>query len=54
MMKPFFSNKNNPVKKITLIEYDAIITDDKKTKETFNIYFSDGAKNLEIREGISN
>ena len=48
-MKHFFSDKNNPVIKLTRIENDATITDDTKIAETFNKYFSDGIKNVEIR-----
>jgi len=47
-IKPFFSNKSSTPKKITLIENEEIIDDDKEISETFNKYFSNIIKNLNL------
>ena len=52
-MKPLFSEKNNPGGKITLIENDTIISDDTKVANTFNDYFTNIVKNLNIQESIT-
>ena len=52
-VKPLFSEKNNPGGKITLIENDTIISDDTKVANTFNDYFTNIVKNLNIQESIT-
>lgn len=39
-VKPFFSDKSNSDKNITLIEGDTIISTEKKVAETLNNFFS--------------
>ena len=48
-MKPFFSDKTNKGKKITLIEGDEIISNDVDVAETMNEFFSNVVSNLSIK-----
>ena len=48
-VKPLLSGGNG-VKKITLIENDEIISDDKEIAETFNDYFVKAVSTLELKE----
>ena len=48
-MKPFFSNKHSSNEKIILIEKEQIISKD-KVAQTFNNYFSNAVKLLELEE----
>ena len=47
-IKPFLSDKGQSSNKITLIESEAIITDDEKVAKTLNSFFSDAPGNLDI------
>ena len=47
-IKPFFSDKHNMHKKITLIDGDEIISDDAKVTEKMNNFFSDAVSKLNI------
>ena len=49
-MKPFFSEKDNISKKITLIEGDDIITNNHEVAELLNSFFSNIVKNLDITD----
>ena len=48
--KPLFSEKNNPGGKITLVENGSIISDDTNVANTFNDYFTNVVKTLNIQE----
>ena len=48
-VKPLFTEKAVSTDSITLIENDVIINDDLKLAETFNEFFSNAVKNLNIR-----
>ena len=48
VVKPLFTNSNKTNMKITLVENDQIILDDKKTVEIFNDYFVNITKGLDI------
>ena len=52
-IKPLFSEKNNPGGKITLIENGTIISEDIKVANTFNDYFTNVVKTLNIQESIT-
>lgn len=52
-IKPLFSEKNNPGGKITLIESGTIISEDIKVANTFNDYFTNVVKTLNIQESIT-
>ena len=47
-VKPFFSDKNKSVNKITLIENGTIIDDDNNVAETFNEFFSNVVERMHI------
>ena len=49
-VKPLFSNYNGGSKKITLIENNEIISNDEEIAKTFNKYFEDSVKSLNIKE----
>ena len=49
-IKPFFSNGSSKSSKITLVEDDEIITEDKKIAEKFNDYFIDAVSALDIQK----
>ena len=46
--KPFFSDKGMTKAKITLIDNNEIISDDKKVAESLNTFFESAVKNLQI------
>ena len=48
-VKPFFSDKSNRSKSITLIDGENIISNEKKVAETMNSFFSNAVKNLKIK-----
>ena len=48
-VKPLFSGGNG-VQKITLVENDEVITDDKKIAETFNDFFVNAVSTLDLKE----
>ena len=48
-VKPFFSEKSNTGKNITLIDGDNIFSTEKQMAETMNIFFSNAVKSLEIK-----
>ena len=48
-VKPLLSGGNG-VKKITLVEDDEVITDDKEIAETFNKFFINAVSNLDLKE----
>lgn len=52
VMKPICTGKSNIKSKITLIEKDEIISDDKKIAEILNDNFVDAVKNLGIEKSI--
>ena len=53
-VKPCFSEKNTSSKRITLVEQDNIITDEKPLAEMFNAFFSIGTRYNKTRsEGNS-
>ena len=47
-MKPFFSDKGQSSKQITLIEGEKIVSKDKKIAELMNDYFANTISNLRI------
>ena len=47
-MKPFFSDKGFDSTGITLIENDEILSDDKAVADTFNDFFANAAKSLNL------
>ena len=49
-IKPLFSNGSSKSSKITLVEDDEIITEDKKIAEKFNDYFIDAVSALDIQK----
>ena len=49
-MKPFFSNSGKGVQKITLVEKDEVIADDKKVADKFNDFFIKAVSSLELQE----
>ena len=48
-MKPFFSDKQNTCKRITLIEKDKIISNDGEVAEIMNEFFSIAVSKLDIK-----
>ena len=54
-VKPCFSDKSTKDEKITLLENDDIISDDKAIADTFNLFFGNIVENLNIKpiDGIS-
>ena len=48
-VKPYFSNKGSSSNKITLVENDAIITNDKVISKTMNKFFIDATKKLTLK-----
>ena len=51
-MKPFLSDKTECKPKISLVNGNYIITEDKELAETFNTFFKDAVNNLNIQENI--
>ena len=49
-VRPFLSNKGNVHKKITLIEGENIISQDKEVAEKLNNFFENAVKSLDIKE----
>ena len=49
-IKPLFSNGSSKTGKITLVENEEIITEDKEIAETFNKFFIDAVSSLGIQE----
>ena len=49
-VKPLFSNYGGGSQKITLVQDDKIISDDKEVAETFNKYFINSVNSLDIAE----
>ena len=47
-VKPFFSDKKTSSEDITLFDNNDIISDDFKIAETFNIFFTNAVRNLNI------
>ena len=47
-MKPFFSNKDAGSSYITLMENEAIVSEDHQVAETFNKFFSDAVRPLNV------
>ena len=47
-MKPFFAEKNNPTKHITLIEGDDIVSEDFKVAEVMNDVFATTQKRCSL------
>ena len=47
-MKPFFSSKVGDNEKITLIEGDKVVSEDREVAETFKSYFETIVENLGI------
>ena len=47
-IKPLFSEKHFSNNKIILVDEGEIISDNQKVAETFNIYFANAVKNLDI------
>ena len=47
-IKPFFSEKTHRNEKITLVDKEKIISDDSNVADTFNTYFSNAVKDLNI------
>ena len=49
-VNPLFSNKGYPQEKITIVEGDTIISEDKKVAETMNNFYNIAVKNLGIEQ----
>ena len=47
-VKPLFSDKSNKVHKITIVEGENIISDDKNVAESLNVFFKDAVSSLDI------
>ena len=47
-MKPLLGNANEPREKITLIENDKVLYDDKDIAETFSDFFKTAVESLDI------
>ena len=48
IMKPFFSDKNNTTKKITLVEGNKVVSNDQEVAEIMNKYFHTAVKDLKL------
>ena len=48
-VKPYFSDKGSNSRRITLLENDSILTDDKDIAKTMNIFFINITKNLNLK-----
>ena len=48
-VKPYFSDKGSNSKRITLLENDSILTDDKDIAKTMNNFFINITKNLNLQ-----
>ena len=48
-VKPYFSNKESNSRRITLLEKDSILTNDKDISKTMNSFFINIAKNLNLK-----
>ena len=48
-MKPLFSKSNGGSRKITLVENEEVITDDKEVAEAFNTFFDKAVTSLDIK-----
>ena len=53
-VRPNFSDKDNKSSKITLIENDIVIADEKRVAELMNKYFINITKNLTLKALIIN
>ena len=53
-VRPNFSDKDNKSSKITLIENDIVIADEKRVAELMNKYFINITKNLNLKAPIIN
>ena len=49
IVKPLFSKSNGGSRKITLVENEEVITDDKEVAETFNTFFDKAVTSLDIQ-----
>ena len=48
-VRPYFSDKDNKSSKITLVENNIVIADEKRVAELMNKYFINIAKNLNLK-----
>ena len=48
-MKPYFNDKGSNSRRITLLENDSILTDDKDIAKTMNNFFINITKNLNLK-----
>ena len=48
-VKPYFSDKGSNSRRITLLENDSILTDDKDIAKTMNNFFINITKNLNLK-----
>ena len=48
-VKPYFSDKGSNSRRITLLENDSILTDDKDIAKTMNNFFMNITKNLNLK-----
>ena len=53
-VRPYFSDKDNKSSKITLLENDIVIADEKRVAELMNKYFINITKNLNLKAPIIN
>ena len=51
-IKPYFSDKRNFSSKIMISEKDCIVSDDRRLSETFNGYFINITKTLDLKPHI--
>ena len=49
MVKPYFSDKGSNSRRITLMENDSILTDDKHIAKTMNNFFVNITTNLNLK-----
>ena len=49
-MKPFFGNSGSVKSKITLVEGDEVISDEKKVADTFSDFFDQAVSSLDLKE----
>ena len=49
-MKPFFGNSSSVKNKITLVEGDEVISDEKKVADTFSDFFDQAVSSLDLKE----
>ena len=53
-VRPYFSDKDNKSSKITLVENNIVIADEKRVAELMNKYFINITKNLNLKALINN